>query len=173
MVYRGVLCPDLCSDLRGGFVGKLSTSSAPVYVGVLYRPWSNQGAKASMSHGCSGHPRMPFSDSDKPVDSFVLVRAGVWVAARGENAPVDSPESLRGIPMRGAAWVIPKDSSRCTRGRVAPSRVCPEGLVACWRYRLVKNSALASAGAQTLRCAPGTELTTTLGSFASLPLTTP
>jgi hypothetical protein len=94
-------------------VGKLSTSSAPVYVGVLYQPWSNQGAKASMSHGCSGHPRMPFSDSDKPVDSFVLVRAGVWVAARGENAPVDSPESLRGIPMRGAAWVIPKDSSRC------------------------------------------------------------
>jgi hypothetical protein len=57
-----------------------------------------------MSHGRSGHARMPFSDSEMSVESFLLVGAG-WVALKGQNAPVDSPESLRGHPDARRCWV--------------------------------------------------------------------
>jgi hypothetical protein len=41
-----------------------------------------------------------------PVESFPVVGAG-GIALRGQNAPVDSPESLRGIPIRGGCWGVP------------------------------------------------------------------
>jgi hypothetical protein len=44
---------------------------------------------------------MLLNDSEKAVDSFIWSRAG-WVARIGQTAPVDSPESLGGMSMRGA-----------------------------------------------------------------------
>src|SRR5262249_61092746 len=59
---------------------------------------------------------MPFRDSEKPVDSLVLASAG-GVDGRGQNAPVESPEALGGMSMRGAGAA----GSFQRRGDVAPS----------------------------------------------------
>jgi len=46
-------------------------------VALSYRyPWSNQGDSSSVVQWLATPPEMPLHDSEKPVDSLVLVPAG-------------------------------------------------------------------------------------------------
>ena len=81
-----------------------------------------------MSHGCSGHARMLFSDSEKPVESLFLV--GRWWGSpkRPKRTNGLAQESLRGISTRSApghpaAWL----TCDLPGGRVVPWLFAPNG----------------------------------------------
>jgi hypothetical protein len=91
---RGFFVRSTCSNLRGGFLKAL--------VGLL--------GIASMSVRCSAGPTMPLRDSEKPRGLVCSGERWVGSPTRSKRAPVESPESLRGISTPGAAGAI-ADSS--------------------------------------------------------------